>query len=261
MTIITIASLKGGAGKTALAVNLALEFARRGQRVLAADMDANNNLTDFFLRGVPTATLDAANILHALSGERAVSACVHRAENAELDVLPATIALADLSARVNGDPVLLLGLGSALRETNYEYVIIDSPPYRGSELRAALWSADLVLSPVTPRRWLLQGARFLETDLAAVERFTGRAADLRFVCSMAGTNQRDVARIDALRERYSFFSGTIPKSASIDTALEGGRVLRPGSRGQIAFSNITDEVLAWQKTNAAAVPKNARASG
>lgn len=259
MTIITVASLKGGAGKTALAVNLALELARRGHRVLAADMDANNNLTDFFLRTVPTAELDGANILHALSGERAVSACVHRARNVDLDVLPATIALADLSARVNGDPVLLLGLRSALRETDYDYVVVDSPPYRGPELRAALWSADLVLSPVTPRRWLLQGARFLETDLAAVERFTGRCAELRFVCSMAGTSARDTARIDALRQRYSFFSGSIPKSASIDTALEAGRVLRPGSRGQIAFAEITDEVQAWEKTNAAT--QSARASG
>ncbi|EMN01176.1 ParA family protein [Leptospira noguchii] len=48
MYIVVIASSKGGVGKTTHSTNLAVQLARRGKRVLAADLDLNNNLTDFF---------------------------------------------------------------------------------------------------------------------------------------------------------------------------------------------------------------------
>ncbi len=50
MKVITFGSLKGGVGKTTCAAFLAQALASKGARVLAADIDANNNLTDYFLR-------------------------------------------------------------------------------------------------------------------------------------------------------------------------------------------------------------------
>ena len=66
MTVITIASLKGGTGKTTVAVNLALALAVVGKKVLVVDCDANNNLTDFFLRDAGSDEIDRRNILQEL---------------------------------------------------------------------------------------------------------------------------------------------------------------------------------------------------
>ena len=48
MKILTAANLKGGVGKSTLAIYLALALKDRGKRVLAVDLDPNNSLTDFF---------------------------------------------------------------------------------------------------------------------------------------------------------------------------------------------------------------------
>ncbi|EMM71477.1 VirC1-like protein [Leptospira weilii str. 2006001855] len=66
MNIITLANLKGGVAKTTTAINLSIQLREKRKRVLCMDLDLNNNLTDFFLRGVREEELDERNIYHAL---------------------------------------------------------------------------------------------------------------------------------------------------------------------------------------------------
>ncbi|WP_036065616.1 ParA family protein, partial [Leptospira weilii] len=65
MNIITLANLKGGVAKTTTAINLSIQLREKRKRVLCMDLDLNNNLTDFFLRGVREEELDERNIYHA----------------------------------------------------------------------------------------------------------------------------------------------------------------------------------------------------
>lgn len=108
--VITVAQQKGGSGKTTLAVNLAVEFARQGRKVALLDTDPQGSLGRWFLTrrealGDPGLDLSTASAW---------------------------------------------GVGyecEKLRKQN-DLVIVDTPPKVDADLRPALREADLVLIPV-----------------------------------------------------------------------------------------------------------------
>lgn len=108
--IITIAQQKGGAGKTTLAVNLAIAFARQNLRVAILDTDPQGSLGRWFMTRR------------------------EKIGDAGLDFATASA----------------WGVGyecEKLSKTN-DIVIIDTPPKVDSDLKPALREADLILVPV-----------------------------------------------------------------------------------------------------------------
>ncbi|MES2846983.1 MAG: ParA family partition ATPase [Pseudomonadota bacterium] len=108
--VITIAQQKGGSGKTTVAVNLAVAFARAGLRVALLDTDPQGSLGRWFL--------------------------ARRARLGEAGMELSTASAWGVSYECE-----------KLRKSN-DIVIIDTPPKADADLRPALREADLVLVPV-----------------------------------------------------------------------------------------------------------------
>jgi len=112
-TVITIAQQKGGAGKTTLAIHLALAWASWGRRVAILDIDPQASVSTWFgVRNSRRGTGAAIDTV-AIGGWR-VAAEVER------------------------------------QAREHDIVLIDSPPHAETEARLAVRAGRLVLVPVQP---------------------------------------------------------------------------------------------------------------
>jgi chromosome partitioning protein len=147
MATIAVANQKGGVGKTTSCINLAAVLARRGRRVLAADVDPQFALTRRL--GVQTRGL-AKTVVDVLAGwtgaAEAVLGGVHG-----MDVLPATRELSGVELALAGEvgrETVLRDALDALDGLDYDQVVIDTPSNLGLLTVNALAAADLVIAPV-----------------------------------------------------------------------------------------------------------------
>ncbi|PJZ89503.1 ParA family protein, partial [Leptospira levettii] len=98
MKIFTIASLKGGSGKTTLSIFLAQTFVSKGLKVLLIDLDHNNNSTTYSLRETDPGfdDVDDRNVAHAIIGSKEIEEVIYSSVHG-YDVIPATPSLHSIS--------------------------------------------------------------------------------------------------------------------------------------------------------------------
>jgi len=236
--VIALASLKGGVGKTSCAAFLSQALASIGSRVLAVDIDANNNLTDYFLRDANAEELEARNIRQVLIDGLKPSEAVYYS-SLGVDVLPATPHLHRVGVELAGDPGALLRFAAALRRMNYDLVVIDTPPAMVMELRAALYAAEQVLVPIAYTRWTIVGYQLLRAELDKVAETTGVMPFLQVVPSCVTVQEAEKLRgIDAWKSTTT----GILRSSAIKAAGTSGRALKKESKSWAEFLDLAREV-------------------
>ncbi len=149
MKVVAIASIKGGVGKTATAVNLAAEATRSGVRVLLWDLDPQGSAT-YLLRAEHRLVGGGAQPL--VSGETKLAAEVRATGVEGLHVLPSDLSLRFLDRHLDaaGKPRRRLGKLLAPLEPAYDLVILDCPPGASLGIESALRATHLLLVPVVP---------------------------------------------------------------------------------------------------------------
>lgn len=205
---ICVTNAKGGTGKTTIAINIAGALNERGHEVLFVDLDPQGNATEG-LGLVGQFDKEPPTLFDVLTdpGQRDVIGDLV-VEHEEMDVVPSNIdmlqaehelTLADVMAQIKQDPELgidpaalsrltinvtpdsLTGdhamdqLGQALDtlEKDYDYVLIDSPPFYGQLTDTAIYSAQHILIPALTEATSERAIELLFDQIAALEGRTG----------------------------------------------------------------------------------------
>lgn len=205
MKILAVCNQKGGAGKTALTVNLAASLAEQGERVLVVDMDPQGSATSRL--GVDAQDQGRAWAQLLLDGSGDLNALVTSTVSQGVDVVPSGGFLEatekQLPSEVGSESVLARLIGH-LPKDRWTRILIDTRPSLGHFTLASLVAAQKVLVPVVMSRDAVAGLTRLTDMMAKVqERLNPTLSLLGIVaCKVQPRPTLDKLTLDWLQKHY-----------------------------------------------------------
>jgi chromosome partitioning protein len=241
--IVALASVKGGVGKTATAVNLAALAAAGGRRVLLWDLDPQGAAT--YTLGVGRRAPGGA--LRLARKRPGTASAVTPTAWAGLDLIPADFSLRhlDLELADLGKPRKQLAKALMPVTGDYDLVFIDCPPGITLTIESVLRATDVVLVPVVPAVLPLRAFDQLASYVRA-DRKVGKLDTVAFLTMVDRRKKahREMAeRLPA--ERDDVLSTTVPASVQVETMALHRRPLAssaPRSAAAQAYSRLWDEL-------------------
>ncbi|MDR1507215.1 MAG: AAA family ATPase [Treponema sp.] len=156
--VISFASIKGGVGRTHIAILLARAAAAAGKRVLMGDSDLNNSLSFHFLDDVMIEKTKKLNLAAALgSEENNLCDYVVPTSNPGIDLIASTPYLADMRTISEKRLKRMIPTISG----KYDIFIIDCHPTYDNIVLNALHAADYIITPVLMDLFSYNAAAFL----------------------------------------------------------------------------------------------------
>lgn len=161
MKVVTVASQKGGVGKTTLTVNLAGVLASKGKKVLILDMDPQAAASGWLL-----GSQGGKGLLEVLTEGGSLGDLVEETRVRGLEIIPGSGWTGVAEKLLGGEPGAELILRKALEKLprRWDFLFLDTPPSLGLLTLQALTGSDLVLVPTEPGALALGGVgRLLHT--------------------------------------------------------------------------------------------------
>ena len=229
--VVTIAGIKGGIGKTTISTNLAASFALMNKKVLLVDADPRQRSATVFV--------DARN----MNGKNDFTAI-------QLEGISIATQIANI-------------------KTDYDIVFIDAGATDSASQRAAIVSADLVLSPIQPRLYDLQSVSVLSSMLVEAKSLNPKQSTYIFINLADVQGQRNLdtqEQLEAfsaeLNEKHGvaiFEYLNCPITSRIifaDAAVEGLSIFEANPRNEKAIQEMTN-LITFISTQI--IPVNAKA--
>ena len=255
-SIIGIVNQKGGTGKTTTCVNLGVDLAHEGKRVLLVDCDPQASLTISLGHPQPdTLPVTLADLMGIALNNDTVNpheGILHHEEG--VDLLPANISLAGMEVSLvnamSRESTLKRVLANYSRD--YDHILLDCSPSLGMLTINALAAADRIIIPVQAQYLSIKGVEQLLGTVARVKQNINRRLRIDGVLltmvDSRTTNSREIAAL--LRETYGsrirIFDAEIPRSVrAAEISAEGTSIFRhdPGGKVAQAYHALTKEVI------------------
>ncbi len=244
--VIAFANQKGGVAKTTSTLNLAAALAEQDHRVLCIDMDPQGNLT--MSQGLNPDSIERSMfdvLVHRLPIQNVI-------ENAEVDLAVSSIDLAGAEMALSS----MIGRERALEKallpmkTEYDYILVDTPPSLGLLTINALVAADHVIVPVQCEYLSLRGLVQLENTLAMIRENLNPNVEIMGILPTMFDRRTLHAReaVEILEENFGdlVFKTRIKKTIRYAEApVKGTSVLKydPSGNAANAYRDLAKEVL------------------
>ena len=241
--IIAIANHKGGVAKTTSTANIGAILSRARKKVLLIDLDAQANLTDYFLTKRPTETIYNSFV------EEIPLPIVNVSKN--LDIVPSSLSMVDIDSRISDNidrAELLQILLEPIRE-KYDYILLDCPPSLGIVTLNALIAATDLYIILTAETIPVKGLKMLTDAMERVQKRKNPSLRLSgiIIARWGGRNlNKDIEA--SLREKYGevVFKTKIRENISIAEApsfFQDVETYAPRSNGASDYRALVKEIL------------------
>src|SRR5271169_5619417 len=176
-TILACVNLKGGVGKTAIAVNFAAYCGREGMRTLLVDCDPQTNATFSCIRGEDWVEhAEKYGTIASLLGVRSIAGATNHNDATtvikkgvfeNVDLVPSHISLFSVDLDLGGAAGRELKLRKALKPVldQYDMVVCDCPPNLTIPTQNAIAMSTHYVVPVSPDYLSILGIALLTTRI------------------------------------------------------------------------------------------------
>ncbi|HAV24463.1 MAG: hypothetical protein A2X67_10445 [Ignavibacteria bacterium GWA2_55_11] len=255
--IITVAIPKGGVGKTTTAVNLAASFAAYERKTLLIDTDPFGACS-MSLGFTPEKT--RGGLYEVFNFVYSMAQVVHRTELAFLDFIPVNVKSPQQEERLMRLSENRTMLRNVLRQVlpQYDFVIIDTPPFLRGLTTNALSCSDSVLVPMKSGHFSLEGVDKLFRHIEWVRETANRHLQVEGILQTMYEPHLKVTEISdrelQMRYRKHLLRTAIPKNTHLPEASFYGKpaiLFNAQSKGTLGYMELARELMARHAAAAA----------
>src|SRR4051794_8772139 len=247
--IISIASQKGGTGKTSTSISLAAGLAHKGKKVLLIDIDSQANSSKVLLHDYPKILKEQT--IYSTVLER-LPLVVHPTHVKNLSIVPSHILLSNTdieltTAKDHRESRLKTELDKIRGQ--YDYVFIDNPPALGWLTLNAFTASDKVLVVVSPGYFELDSLVQLAKTLEEVrEYFNPTLSLLGYLFTMSEPTINTSASLQILRQTYTgqVLKTVIPRNTDLrDANFQKQDIFsfNPHAKAALAYDKLIREIF------------------
>jgi cellulose biosynthesis protein BcsQ len=252
--VLSVSSLKGGVGKTTVALGLASAAFSQGLRTLVVDLDPQCDATTG-LGAIGEFAETVADVIqnprHSIVHRAIVSSTWNKLHSGTIDVMvgsPKTQTLDTPSPTIN--EIWRLEVALAKLESSYDLVIIDTPPSVNGLTRTAWVASDRVIIVSEPSLFSVVAADRTMHALAELRRgLTNRLETLGILINRFRPQSTEGDfRVSELREKYGnrILPEVVEERTVLQQAQGAGRPIHgwPGESA-IEIAGVFDRVLEY----------------
>ncbi len=251
--VIAITNQKGGVGKTTACAAICGCLSEMGKSVLAIDLDPQGNLS--FSLGIDSND-DVYTIYNVFKGQVDLYNVIQHTPSC--DVVGSNILLSGAELELTS-----IGREHILRNqidliaSDYDYIVIDTPPALSILTINAYTAADWLVIPMIPEILSLQGLSQLKETIFAVKKYFNNSLEVRGIL-LNKYNPRliltkeveELANIVAEQLDTDVFETKISQSVTIAEAPAHGKTIveyAPRSKSAREFEDLTYELIGLDK--------------
>jgi chromosome partitioning protein len=242
--IITLSNLKGGTGKTNVAVNLSMFLSALGKRVLLIDMTPQGDAT--FSLGIKSSPNYVGDVLlQKIRPKLAIKSTPYFS----FDIMPSFPELISLIGKMRElrKPEIRLKEAIEKIEDDYDFVIIDTCPDLNYFTLNALYAADEIMIPIQSEYLALRTAHQLVSIINSSKILKGK--EISVILTMYGWRSkisRNVSKAVKSEFKGYIYNTIIPRTAILSQVTELKEPIlksAPNSRASRAFKQLAEEVI------------------
>jgi chromosome partitioning protein len=247
--VLSIASQKGGTGKTTTAITLSASLGRLGKKVLLVDIDSQANASKVLIPNYME--LRQEETIYATILERKPLP-VHYTQFPGLDIVPSHILLSDTdielsTAKDHREARLKSKLDNI--KSQYDHVLIDCPPALSWLTINALTASDYVLVVISPGYFELDSIVQINKTINEVRELFNQELDLAgYLFTMSDPTINSRTSLKLLRQTYpsDVLKTVIPRNTDLRDAHFNKTDIHsyaPKSKGALAYTKLMKELF------------------
>jgi chromosome partitioning protein len=248
-TVFSIASQKGGTGKSSTSISLAAGLARRGKHILLVDVDSQANSSKVLVPDYQI--LRKEETVYTTILERQALP-VHPTTVPNLDIAPSHILLSQtdiaLTAAIDHRESRLKNALDKIKG-RYDHVIIDCPPALSWLTINAFTASDYIIVVISPGYFELESTIQITKTINEVQEYFNPALKMRgFLFTMSDPTINTKNSLQLLHQTYPehVLSTVIPRNVDLKDASMAKQDIfayDPNSRAAVAYQKLIEEVF------------------